>query len=689
MAEAKTAKTAKPAKPAKPAAGKARKAAPPEKREEGEVVEIPLGIAAVLPAEDLEGTLIPKVTLSFAPAPGDVSVALAAPKALTVTWPIQGKAPNLHDLTLPAQLCWLACSPDGTTVLRTTVAPGKAEVKIDGSGRFELLVGGQPPVLDMIAAGLVGNGKVGYQVTLSSPPGAAVQPGPDRLTFNLGCAIAVTTRPAEKPRLGDVAHYEATAMHDLLKQIPLEFRIVEQDAKDLHGGGDTVALRREYGKGGMKPLDWTIGFAEPGGSWARFSYSEQFEEGGFEYGWQLFAKAPSTGQWAPILASAASFAVEKPTLKQFFVHADNPAAGQWTAAGEIGGFSVHGPRVRVALALVDGDRQRYPADLTRSRHVEVGQDGKFEGTLVGPKLAPSPSGEVPPASVFAILSLVPTWDAKSEAQPLSGFLGYDEDKLALYDPKQSTSWDKACGWIASEESMGVAPRGPKPREGGLRIPAPGPGDAGAQGGVLAFEEHILDTIAWEGKVPHLYLDSRGYMTVGIGICLVTEKKPKDPTRAMTLPFKNLEADRPAEKEEIRAAFEKVVVMSPKLEASRYRTDPRLELSDEYMRQMVKDFVDGKALPALRANFPEFDGFPKCVRRALLDIIYNCGPAFLDDDKPKRPAKSPKLRAAVLAQKWDVAATEVPKKGRAERRQWRMDLFNFAHRLGGPKPEPTS
>lgn len=660
----------------------------PERQDAGQAVDIPLGIGAVLPADDLQGTLIPVVALAFDPTPADVAAALAAPKSLTVKWPIKGKIPNLHDLTLPVRLAWQALSSDEKTVLRTTPAAGEAKMKIDGSGRFEILIGDQPPILDMIAAGLVGNGKVGYQVTLSSPPGVPVQKSPDKPTFNLGCKVDVTTDPATPLRLGDRARYTPT-LHPLLKQIPLEFRVVEQDATDAHGIGDTTALRREYGKGGdMKPIDWTIGFADPEGSWAKFSYSEEFEEGSFEYGWQLFAKAPSTGQWTPILASGAPLTVEKPSLGEFHVHADNPAAGEWTAAGQIVGFSAKAPRIRVALALVDASAQRYPAELARCPQAALDKDGKFEQKLTGPKVTPSATGETPPATAFAILSLVPTWDGKGEQHSVSGFLGYDEEKFALYDPAQSTSWAKSCAWIASQESTGIAPRGPKPKAGGLQIPAPGPGDAASQSGPLTFDEHVLDTIAWEGKVAHLYLDSRGFMTVGIGICLVTEDKPRDPTRALKLPFKNLETGQPAKEEEIRAAFDKVAIMPPGLQSSRYETHPRLELDEQTMRQMVRDYVDGKALPAVRRNFPEFDTFPKCVRRALLDILYNCGPAFFDDSKPKLPAKAPKLRAAILAKKWDVAANEVPAKGRVERKQWRMDLLNFAHRLGSGKLEPT-
>ena len=108
----------------------AAKPAAAEKRDDGQTSDIPLGIGAVLPAEDLQGTLIPIVALTFDEAPGDVSEALAAPTSLTVKWPIKGKVTNLHDLTGPARLSWQVFSSEEKTVLRSTAALGETTIKV-------------------------------------------------------------------------------------------------------------------------------------------------------------------------------------------------------------------------------------------------------------------------------------------------------------------------------------------------------------------------------------------------------------------------------------------------------------------------------------------------------------------------------------------------------------------------------
>jgi GH24 family phage-related lysozyme (muramidase) len=652
-------------------------------------VEIPLGVSAVLPADDLEGTLIPTVNLVFDPAPADVRSALATPSALTLNWPITGKAANLHDLSLPAQLAWLVYGADGTTVVRTVPAPGSAVAKIDGGGRFELLIGNTQPVLDFIAVGLVGNGKVGFSVALASPPGAAVQTATEKLTYNLGCTVQVKTKPESGLHLGDQATYSMPALHDLLKRIPLRFCVVEQDAKDGKGTGDKVALQREYSQGGMRSVDWTIGFADAEGSWAKFSYSEDFEEGDFEYGWELFAKAPTTGEWVRVLCSDAPLKVAKPTLKQFYIHADEPAKGKWSLAGEISGFGEHGPRVRIALGLVDSGHQHYPADLSRSPQVVLASSGAFATSMSGPIIAPSPDGSVAPLSVFGVLSLVPTWDNKGAQNPISGFLSFDQETFALFDPKGTTSWDTGCAWIASQEFKDVAPRGPKPREGGVHIPAPGPEAGGDPYSPLTFEEIAADLVAWEGEVSHLYLDSKGFMTIGIGTCLVTKEHPKDPTQTLALPFYYRGTDNKAEAKDIREVFNKVVAMPAKLPSTNYQTRPDLELKPADIRALVRDFIDNKALKALTRNFPDFNTFPKCARRAMVDIAYNAGAGFFNDSTPKVPAKAPKMRAAILAQDWKKASAEVPVKGRAERKQWRQELFDYAQTLKDRKQERTS
>ena len=329
--------------------------------------------------------------------------------------------------------------------------------------------------------------------------------------------------------------------------------------------------------------------------------------------------------------------------------------------------------------------------MARSPQVVLKSDGSFEKALVGPKVVPGPDGTTPPAEAFAILSLVATWDGKGKQNPISGFLSYNEDTFALFNPKASTSWDHSCAWIASQEAGHVAPRGPKPKGGALHIPAPGPEAGGDPKSELKLDEIVADLVAWEGLVPHLYLDSKGYMTVGIGTCLVTKDHVREPKATLKLPLRLVDSDRFAHDSDAladddakRSTFNKVVVMAPKMPSDNYQTQPRLALRKEDADALVRAFLDQKASPALTRNFPDYSTFPKSARRAMVDILYNCGPGFLDSasksNPEKNPARAPQMRAAILARNWTVAAEQVPKAGRAERRQWRMDLFNFAQTL---------
>ena len=166
------------------------------KKPEPKPTEIPLGIAQVLPTKEIEGELVPIVTLHFDPTPQNVAQALSEPKSLLVNWPITGKASNLHDLTLPCVLSWRVNplakadavemdwhkNPD--TYL-SQVDGAKSELKIDGQGHFQVLVDGKAPILDFISARLVGRGLVGYSLSMPRPAGTAVQESETELAFEL------------------------------------------------------------------------------------------------------------------------------------------------------------------------------------------------------------------------------------------------------------------------------------------------------------------------------------------------------------------------------------------------------------------------------------------------------------------------------------------------------------------------
>jgi GH24 family phage-related lysozyme (muramidase) len=669
-----------------------------DKKPAGTPTEIPLGITQILPAGDLLGTLIPALVLQFDPRPDDVAHALGSPKALTLNWPITGKVANLRDCELPCQLQWQVEYDDKSPARSTNALGGSAKIKIDGSGKFEVLVGTNPPVLDLIAAGVVGSGTVGFTVTANEPPGALPQscPKDGRAKFQaLVCSVNVKTNPETGALLGDKVTYAFT-IHELFQKTALTFYVVEQDVADQKGGGDKEAWKRPLVPGKLSDATWTIGYADDSGSWgSHFSYSEEFEEGGFELGWEIRAKCPSLPDKDPLVlvSSREPLKVAKPQLMKFQVSSADYDKGTWRAEGAIAGFSANGPRVRVALALVDRAGTLYPANLADATQVALDRDGKFKADLAGPKIAaPAPGQPVPPA-VFAVLSLVATWVSKEKQNPISGFLGYDKNQFALFENTHKTGWDLSAAWICSEKSDEIAPRPKQPRAGGggggaFLAPPPSAGDP--QDSELTLNEIAADLVASEGDVPYMYLDCYGYVTVGIGTCLVPGDKKKrsnqlDPSLAVKLPFKSREPGKPekADEDDIRKAFGNVARMQKGLHpADRYLTHPHLELEHTDVLAEVQKYVD-TAKDYLNKVLPGFDHFPKAARRAILDIVYNRGAGHFG------PKKNYEIRKAVLVRDWKRAAEHVPRDGQASRRQWRMDCFAYAQAFDDSKKGGTA
>jgi hypothetical protein len=81
-----------------------------------------------------------------------------------------------------------------------------------------------------------------------------------------------------------------------------------------------------------------------------------------------------------------------------------------------------------------------------------------------------------------------------------------------------------------------------------------------------------------------------------------------------------DADGAADDPTKQKVFERIAAMAPKQLAADYRTQPRLALTKAAVHAMVQGFLDDKALPALHRNFPDYEKFPKCARRAMIDIL---------------------------------------------------------------------
>ena len=174
-----------------------------------------------------------------------------------------------------------------------------------------------------------------------------------------------------------------------------------------------------------------------------------------------------------------------------------------------------------------------------------------------------------------------------------------------------------------------------------------------------LDESIAKLEAFEGVIPWMYLDTVGKVTVGVGLML------PDVAAALRLPFHV--GERAATDAEIAAEFARVDAMPMGRAALFYRGKGTPEMAradiDGLLRTVLTGF-EGE----LRGDLPHYDGFPDGVKLALLDMIYNLGPAGLLKGYPR-------MMKAVAAGDWAEAAAECLRHGPgAVRNEWTREMF---------------
>jgi GH24 family phage-related lysozyme (muramidase) len=174
-----------------------------------------------------------------------------------------------------------------------------------------------------------------------------------------------------------------------------------------------------------------------------------------------------------------------------------------------------------------------------------------------------------------------------------------------------------------------------------------------------LERSLAKLKEFEGCVPWMYRDTVGKVTVGVGLMLPNTEA------AEALPF--FAGARAATTSEIAAEFARVGAMAAGRPSSSYKTPASLELPqqtiDAKLSAVLQQFESD-----LRARLPHYDTLPDTVKMALLDMIYNLGPAGLFKGFPH-------LMAAVEAGSWTQAAAHCMRRGPdAERNAWTREQF---------------
>jgi len=158
-----------------------------------------------------------------------------------------------------------------------------------------------------------------------------------------------------------------------------------------------------------------------------------------------------------------------------------------------------------------------------------------------------------------------------------------------------------------------------------------------------FEEVKALIAPSEGNIAHMYLDSVGKVTVGIGNLLATR------VVAFELAFVNRATAESATQAEIAADFEAVSRQAWPRVARFYRSFTALDLPgpriDELFRRRVEGFRQ-----ELHAAYPDFEGYPGSVQLAMLDLAFNLGTHGLKKGWPN-------LNRAIGGRDWATAAIE--------------------------------
>ncbi len=172
------------------------------------------------------------------------------------------------------------------------------------------------------------------------------------------------------------------------------------------------------------------------------------------------------------------------------------------------------------------------------------------------------------------------------------------------------------------------------------------------GFVLGEGEMLLETTKsivrkkleeYEGNVPHMYLDSKGYVTIGVGHLIVSS------SAAEKLPFVVAATGKKATTKEISDEYEKIRKEPKNRLASFYKKSTKLKLSKSYIDKLTnKQIVDFYG--DLRNVYPDFDKYPEDVKIALFDMIFNLGMA-------KLKTAWPSFNKYIKAKEWGKAAAQ--------------------------------
>lgn len=147
----------------------------------------------------------------------------------------------------------------------------------------------------------------------------------------------------------------------------------------------------------------------------------------------------------------------------------------------------------------------------------------------------------------------------------------------------------------------------------------------------------------EGSISHMYLDTVGKVTVGVGNMLPTV------AAAQKLGFVVRATKKKASADDIKLDFETVSKQTKGKIASSYKVHTKLDLPDAAINTLLDSRI-ATFKKELQVKFADFGKYPITVQFALTDMAFNLGTNGV-------VTKFPSFTKAIKAKDWQKAANE--------------------------------
>jgi len=149
--------------------------------------------------------------------------------------------------------------------------------------------------------------------------------------------------------------------------------------------------------------------------------------------------------------------------------------------------------------------------------------------------------------------------------------------------------------------------------------------------------------SYEGNIPYMYLDSNGYVTIGVGHLTPS----LEAAQKLNLVVEKTGAK--ASKAQIKSDFEAVKKQQGGKPAHSYKKHTKLIMTITERNKLTNEHIES-FYRELNRFYPNFDEYPAKVRLALFDMIFNLGMSRLK-------SLFPSFNKAVKAKKWTEAAAQ--------------------------------